>query len=184
MNILPKKWTLLFAAAITAIVLAWTNAFAQQRYQPSGDTNANPLSDIHLRDKALVVVLKSSVVSADDTDNSIIDSVLRADPYSTVRHHTVYWTLARKLNSYIRKHKSLSAATDISEADFVIFFSLVEYRRILNEAYPFGELYVIAKGEPQSQRPPRIIWKSNKIMWAGDAVSNFLKDLKNIRGED
>lgn len=182
MNILPKKWTFFFAA-ITPILLACTSPLAQQRYQPSGDTN-NSLSDIRLRDKALVVVLKSSVISADDTDNSIIDSVLRADPYSTVRHQMVYWTMARRLNSYIRKHKSLSAATDLSEADFVIFFSLVEYRRILNTAYPFGELYVIAKGEPQSQRPPRIIWKSNKVIWAGDAIDNFLKDLKNQRGED
>lgn len=166
------------------VALACSGAFAQQRFQPTDNTPANPLSDIRLRDKALVVVLKSSVISADDTDNSIIDSVLRADPYSTVRHHIVYWTLAKKLNSYIRKHKSLSAATDLGEADFVIFFSLVEYRRILNTDYPFGELYVIAKGEPQSQTPPRIIWKSSKIIWAGDAISNFLKDLKNIRGED
>ena len=129
-------------------------------------------------------MLKSSVISADETDNSIIESVLKADPESTGRHQIVYGTLARKLNSYIRKHKSLSAATDLSEADFVIFFSLVEYRRILNSTYPFGELFVILKGEPGMQRPPRIIWKSRKVIWVGDAINHFLRDLKNTRGEE
>ncbi len=129
-------------------------------------------------------MLKSSVISADETDHSVIESVLKADPESTGRHQLVYRTLARKLNSYIRKYKSMSAATDLSEADFVIFFSLVEYRLILNSNYPFGELFVIVKGEPGMQRPPRIIWKSHKVIWAGDAINNFLRDLKTIRGED
>jgi len=43
---------------------------------------------------------------------------------------------------------------------------------------------VIVKGEPGLQRPPRIIWKSRKVIWVGDAINNFLKDLKNTRGED
>ena len=183
MNNLGKQTTLAFALLIV-FGTAVSNATAQQNFRASGETQRGALSDIRLRDKGLVVVLKSSVISAYDTDSWIIESVLRADPESTARHNVVYGTLAKKLNGYIRKHKSLSAATDLSEADFVIFFSLVEYRRILNSTYPFGELFVIVKGEPGLQRPPRIIWKSRKVIWVGDAINNFLKDLKNTRGED
>ena len=183
MNNLGKQTTLAFAVLIF-FGIAGPSATAQQNFRASGETQSGALSDIRLRDKGLVVVLKSSVISAYDTDSWIIESVLRADPDSTVRHNVVYGTLAKKLNGYIRKHKSLSAATDLSEADFVIFFSLVEYRQILNATYPFGELFVIMKGEPETRRPPRIIWRSRKIIWVGDAIDNFLRDLKNTRGED
>ena len=182
-NKVGKQSALAFAALI-AVALVCSNATAQQRFRAANETNTESLSAIRLRDKGLVVVLKSSVISAEGTDNFIIDSVLKADPESTGRHQIVYGTLARKLNSYIRKYKSLSAATDLGEADFVIFFSLVEYRRILNSTYPFGELFVIVKGEPDTQRPPRIIWKSRKVIWVGDAIKNFLRDLKNTRGEE
>jgi hypothetical protein len=91
--------------------------------------------------------------------------------------------VAKKLNNYIRKHKSLSAATQLSDADCVIFFNLVEYRRILNTTYPFGELYIIVKGTPEKQKPPRVIWKSRKVLWAADAVDEFLRDLRTVRGE-
>jgi hypothetical protein len=182
-NNLGKQTTLAFALLIV-FGIADSNATAQQRFRAANETNAGSLSDIRMRDKGLVVVLKSSVIPADETDSFIIESVLRADPGSIGRHQIVYGTLARKLNSYIRKYKSLSAATDLGEADFVIFFSLVEYRQILNSTYPFGELFVIVKGEPTIQRPPRIIWKSRKVIWVGDAIDNFLRDLKTIRGED
>jgi hypothetical protein len=182
-NKVGKQSALAFAALIAAALLC-SNALAQQRFRATNEPNTGSLSAIRPRDRGLVVVLKSSVIPADETDNYIIESVLRADPESTGRHQIVYGTLAKKLNGYIRKYKSLSAATHLGEADFVIFFSLVEYRRILNSTYPFGELFVIVKGEPDIQRPPRIIWKSRKVIWVGDAINNFLKDLKTIRGED
>jgi hypothetical protein len=182
-NNLGKQSALGFVALI-AVTLACSNASAQQRFRTSNERPAGSLSAIRPRHKGLVVVLKSSVISADETNSSIIESVLKADPGSIERHQLVYRTLAKKLNGYIRKHQSMSAATDLSEADFVIFFSLVEYRRILNATYPFGELFVIVKGEPQMRRPPRVIWKSHKVLWVGDAINNFLRDLKNIRGED
>jgi hypothetical protein len=127
--------------------------------------------------------MKSSVVFADETDRSIIDLVLKADSEPSPRHQMVYGTLARNLNKYIRKYKSLSAAAQLSEADLVIFFSLIEYRRILDVTYPFGELFIIVKGEPSTNRPPRIVWKSRRVLWAGDAINHFLKDLKTARGE-
>jgi hypothetical protein len=39
------------------------------------------------------------------------------------------------------------------------------------------------KGSPETQKPPHIIWKAKKILWAGDAISNLIKELKTVRGE-
>jgi hypothetical protein len=141
------------------------------------------LSELQYRDRALLVVFRSGVVSADPNDADVLDLVLKADPEPRSRHRYVYSVIAKKLNSYFRKYKSLSAATQLSDADCVIFFNLVEYRHILNTSYPFGELYIILKGMPENQRPPRVIWKSRKVSWVADAVDEFLRELRSVRGE-
>ena len=113
---------------------------------------------------------------ASDNEHTIIDQVLKADPEPRGRNQWVYGVLAKRLNSYIRKYKSLTAAHDLSDADYVIYFNLIEYRRILNTIYPYGELFVIVKGSPENQKPPRIVWKAKKVLWAGDAISELIKD--------
>lgn len=177
-----KKPGLTFAT-IVILSLCCAQVAAQNNLRRAADNEQGSLSAIRLTDKALLVVLKSSVVFADESDRSIIELVLKADPEPSPRHRMVYGTLAKNLNKYIRKYKSLSAAAHLSEADLVIFFSLIEYRRILDVTYPFGELFIIVKGEPTTSRPPRIVWKSRRVLWAADAINHFLKDLKNARGE-
>ena len=149
------------------------------------ETSASPDSLSEVRDKrrALLLVFRSGIVDASDSDHTIIDQVLKADPEPKGRNRWVYGVLAKKLNSYIRKYKSLTAASDLSDADYVIYFNLIEYRRILNTIYPYGELFVIVKGSPETQKPPRIVWKARKILWAGDAISDLIKQLKTLRGE-
>lgn len=182
---MSTRWKKPGLTFLTIVVLSscCAHTTAQNNLRGTGDNPPGSLSDIQLTDKALLVVLKSSVISADEADRSIIDLVLKADSEPSPRHRLVYATLAKTLNKYIRKYKSLSAAAHLSEADLVIFFSLIEYRQILNVTYPFGELFIIVKGEPNARRPPRIVWKSRKVLWAGDAINDFLKDLKNTRGE-
>lgn len=164
-------------------MVSCTIARAQNSLSVVNDRQPNSLSEIGIRDKALLVVLKSIVISADEGDRSVIDLVLRTDPERNSRHEMVYRILAKKLNGYIRKYQSLVAADQLREADFVICFNLVEYREILNMSYPFGELFIIVKGEPRARRPPRIVWKSRKVLLAGDAINEFLRELKSIRGE-
>ena len=177
-----KKAGLTFAT-IVVLSSCCAHITAQNNLRGATDNQLGSLADIRLTDKALLVVLKSSVVFADETDRSIIDLVLKADSEPSPRHQLVYGMLAKRLNKYIRRYKTLSAAEHLSEADLVIFFSLIEYRQILNVTYPFGELFIIVKGEPKARRPPRIVWKSRRVLWAGDAINDFLKDLKNTRGE-
>ena len=143
----------------------------------------NSLSEVRNKRRALLVVFRSGVVDASDSERLIIDQVLKSDPEPSGRFRWVYGLIALKLNRYIRKYRSLTAAQDLSHADYVISFNLVEYRRILNTTYPYGELFVIAKGAPESQTPPRVIWRGKKIVYAGDAIGDLIKELKILRGE-
>src|SRR3954452_9418669 len=107
--------------------------------------DGNSLAEVRDKRNVLLVVFKSRVIDAGDREGGIIDDVLHADPEPKGRYRWVYSQLAKKLNKYMRKYRSLSAARVLSEADYVIFFNVVEYRRILNTNYPYGELFVIVK---------------------------------------
>jgi hypothetical protein len=65
----------------------------------------------------------------------------------------------------------------------VIFFNVVEFRRILDTAYPYGELFVIVKGSPEKLKPPHVVWRARKVLIAEDAINDLIKDLKTLRGE-
>ena len=176
-----RKWVTL-VGALVLLCFPSAQIKAQNSLRTTRENQVGLLSEIHPGDRALLIVLKSTVVAADEPNRSIIDLVLKADPEPTSRHRALFSMLATKLNTYIRKYKSLEATSVLSDADFVIFFSFIGYRRILDVSYPFGELYIIVKGDPKTNRPPRVIWKS-KIEWAADAIDDFLRDLKNNRGE-
>jgi hypothetical protein len=145
--------------------------------------DGNSLAEVRDKRNALLIVFKSRVIDAGDREGSIIDDVLHADPEPKGRYRWVYTQLAKKLNKYMRKYRSLSAARALSEADYVIFFNVVEYRRILNTPYPYGELFVIVKGSPEELKPPRVVWRAKKVLFAEDAIGDLIKDLKALRGE-
>ncbi len=141
------------------------------------------LSEVRDKRSALLVVFKSRVVDVSNSERAIIDDVLKTDPEPKGRFGWVYGQLARKLNDYIQKYKSLTAARELTDADYVIFFNVVEYRKILNTTYPYGELFVIVKGSPEIQKPPRVVWRAKKVLSAGDAIGDLIKELKTLRGE-
>jgi len=146
-------------------------------------TTGNSLEEVRDKRNVLLVVFKSRILDVSDRERSIIDDVLRADPKPKGRYRWVYTQLAKKLNKYIEKYKSLSAASELSDADYVIYFNVVEFRRILNNPYPYGELFVIVKGEPEAMKPPRVVWRAKKVLYAEDAIGDLIKDLKAIHGE-
>jgi hypothetical protein len=157
--------------------------FCARAQAPIADSNS--LADVRDKRSALLIVFKSRVIDVDETDRerAIIDDVLKANPNPQGRYRWVYTQLARKLNNYINKYKSLSAASELADADYVIFFNVVEFRRILGVVYPYGELFVIAKGSPEQLKPPRVVWRARKVLYAEDAIGDLIKDLKAIRGE-
>ena len=143
----------------------------------------NSLEEVRDKRTVLLVVYKSRVIDAGDRERAIIEDVLKADPQPKGRYRWVYTQLARKLNKYIHKYKSIQPARELSEADYVIFFNVVEFRRILNTPYPYGELFVIVKGSPEKLQPPRVVWRAKKVLYAEDAIGDLIKDLKAVRGE-
>lgn len=163
---------------ILLVFFLFSSAWAQS---PAGEINS--LEEVRDKRNALLVVFKSRVLDVNDRERAIIDDVLKADPHPTGRYRWVYSQLARKLNQYIRKYKSLSPARELSDADYVIYFNVVEFRTILNTRYPYGELFVIVKGSPETLRPPRVVWRAKKMLIAEDAIGALIKDLKAIRGE-
>lgn len=162
-------------------LLLFVLSFCATAQAPVDDTNS--LQEVRDKHSALLVVFKSRVLDAGDRERAIIDDVLKADPHPQGRYRWVYTQLARKLNKYINKYKSLSAASELSNADYVIFFNVVEFRTILNTRYPYGELFVIVKGSPETLKPPRVVWRARKVLYAEDAIGDLIKDLKTIRGE-
>lgn len=143
----------------------------------------NSLEEVRDKHSALLVVFKSRVLDVSDRERAIIDDVLKADPEPKGRYRWVYSQLARKLNKYIHKYRSLTSARALSDADYVIFFNVVEFRRILDTPYPYGELFVIVKGSPETLKPPRVVWRARKVLFAEDAIGELIRDLKTLRGE-
>ena len=166
---------------LTFLVLTHWHSVVPQEEPPKNRPSA--LAEVRDKKRALLMVFRAGVLDASDNERAIIDQVLKADPEPKGRNRWAYGQIASKLNSYIRKYRSLTAANELSDADYVIYFNLIEFRRILNVTYPYGELFVIVKGSPATQTPPRVIWKAKKVLWAGDAIKDLIRDLKNVRGE-
>jgi hypothetical protein len=169
--------------AATPILLFLLLCFSSAAQSPVMESNS--LAEVRDKRNALLVVFKSRVlnVDAEERERAIIDDVLKADPEPKGRYRWVYSQMARKLNKYISKYNSLTPARTLSEADYVIFFNVVEFRRILDTPYPYGELFVIVKGSPEKLKPPRVVWRARKVLVAEDAIGDLIKDLKTLRGE-
>lgn len=167
--------------AVALVLLLFLCCFCAVAQEPIAENNS--LSEIRDKQNALLVVFKSRVIDAGDRERAIIEDVLKADPEPKGRYRWVYSQLAKKLNNYIRKYRSVTPAHELAEADYVIFFNVVEFRWILNTLYPYGELFVIVKGSPETLKPPRVVWRAKKMLIAEDAIGDLIKDLKAVRGE-
>jgi hypothetical protein len=166
-----------------AILLLLLPCFSTAAQEPQDNGFHNSLSEVRDKRRALLLVFRSKVVSVNDRERAIIEDVLKADPQPKGRNRLVYGHLERMLNNYIRKYNSLTAARTLADADYVIFFNVVEFRRILDTVYPYGEMFVIVKGSPETRKPPRVIWQLKKMRFADDAISDLIRDLKLLRGE-
>lgn len=177
-----RRRSLLLACAGLVLLSASLGVMAQQ--EPAAVNNhTGSFSELLNKQRALLVVFRSRVISVDNRDRAIIEDVLKANPRPRGRYTWVYGQMAQKLNKYIRKYGSLSAAEDLADAEYVIYFNVVEFRRILNAYYPYGELFVIVKGSPHDLKPPRIVWRTKKVTISTDAIGDLIKDLKSLRGE-
>jgi hypothetical protein len=141
------------------------------------------LYELRGKRRVLLMVRRSSIVDASGQDKAILSEVYRPNVEQRGRFARIYNAIAKKLNKYMVKNQSISAARDISEAEFIVFFNLLEYRWPLGRPYPYGDMFVILN-ERSNGRQPHIIWKTRKSpRWAEDAIDEFIRDLKATRGE-
>ena len=144
-----------------------------------------PGSLVELKESQRLALLikRSSVVIASESDDPIIDEALSGDPRESLKHRRAYSIIANRLNKYIRKYRSIEPVHEIAQADFIVYFKLVEYRRLLNGIYPYGELFIIVNPSLNEARPARVVWKTKKVMFAEDAIKDFVKELRRVRQE-
>jgi hypothetical protein len=181
---LPKQK--LFVLLALLVLASYSAAAAQQQNgsQPKTAHAGHSLNELRNKRRVLLLVFRSRVIDvSENRERAIIEDVLKADPQPKGRFRWVYNAMARKLNKYMNKYRSLTAADGLADAEYVIYFNVVEFRRILDTVYPYGELFVIVKGEPEQLKPPRIVWRGRKVMFADDVLDDLIKDLKSVRGE-
>ena len=179
-----EQLIVLAGVVLASVFVLPVSVRAQKRAVKLGSAHAgDSLTELRDKHRALLVVFRSRVLDATGGERAIIEDVLKADPEPKGRFRWVYNQLAKKLDKYMRQHGSLIPAETLADADYVIYFNVVEFRRILDAVYPYGELFVIVKGRPEELKPPRVVWRANKVRFAGDAISELIKELKLIRGE-
>jgi len=173
-----RRISLLLGLLLTCLVLSQS----QQGTVEDGVVTGS-LMEIRTRRHVLLLVRRSAVIDSRGQARSILNEVYKPDIEPARQYARVYNAIAGKLNKYMHKYRSISAVTDISSAEFIVFFNLLEYRRPLGQPYPYGEMFVILN-ERSGSRQPRIIWKTRKSpIQVEDAVNELIRDLKATRGE-
>ena len=141
------------------------------------------LAELKHRRRVLLLVRRSAVVDSRGGADALLQEAYAAGAAGApLRYPRIYNLLAHYLNRYMNKYQSISAAKSVPDAEFIVFFNLLEYRRPLGHPYPYGELFVILNDTTDGHRP-RVIWKTRKSLWAEDAVKDLIRDLKTVRGE-
>jgi hypothetical protein len=169
-----------FITSIVIIIICATSFPSQEREAASAGAVVNG-SLAELRDKHTVwlIVRRGAILDARSAEASILSEVYK-ERNSRQTFPRTYNLIARKLNNYMKEHASISAAKTLSDADFILFFNVLEIRRPLGTPYAYGELVVILNVKSK----PRIIWKTRSNgMFVDDAMSDFISELKAVRGE-
>ena len=141
------------------------------------------LLELRTKRHVLLVVRRSSVIDSRGQAKSILNEVYKTNVEPSQRFARIYNAIASRLNKYMNKYRSISAVRDIANAEFIVFFNLLEYRQPLGRPYPYGEMFVILNDRSGS-RQPHIVWKTRKSpISVEDAINEFIRDLKATRGE-
>jgi hypothetical protein len=164
-----------------AIIAASAASFPSQERAsgPEGAAVKGSLAELRDKHRLWLIVRRGKVLDARGAEASVISEAYRAGNERSNFPRT-YNMIARKLNKYMKEHGSLSAARNLSDAEFILFFNVLEIRRPLGTPYAYGELFVILN----VKTGPRILWKTrNAGQFVDDAVGDFISELKAVRGE-
>jgi hypothetical protein len=161
------------------IIINCAASFPNQERGSTGSIEGGSLAELRDKHKVWVIVRRGAVLDARGVEASVLSEVYR-DTDGRQTFPRTYNTIARKLNKYMKEHRSITAAISLGEAEFILFFNVLEIRRPLGTPYAYGELFVILNVKPN----PRVLWKTRSDgKFVDDAISDFLSELKATRGE-
>lgn len=142
------------------------------------------LEEVRGRKRVALLVSRAMVLDVRDPAATAFEDYRRALAGSPPLPHTrAARRVADKLNDYIRKYRMMTAAESYATADLVIVFKVTGQRAsaILGDPYVWGKMYVLAVGAGHT---PRLVWESKGDRTSPeDATGDFIKALKNVRGE-
>ena len=142
------------------------------------------LSEIRDKRRALLVVSRSLSVDTRGPARAVMAEVFEgARP--APRHDYAYDLVSKRIEKYARQYGGLTAVESVEEADFVIVYKVVTEHRSFSpdEPFVFGEMFVFLNRTPERPQPV-LLWRTKSDHAApGDAVSDFIKSLKAVRGE-
>ena len=169
-----------FLIPFTFVINCAATLPSQELYASFKQTTVNgSLAELTNKHRVWLIVGRSVLLDASGKTNSVLSDVYK-DGNGGRGFPRTYNVIAKKLNKYMRDYGSISAAQSISEADFIIYFNILEIRKPLGIPYAYGELFVILNRIEH----PRILWKTKDDgMFAEDAVKALVSDLKATRGE-
>lgn len=176
------RGVLTFAFFLLASTFLYASSFpAQERATASNEAVVNgSLAELRDKRRVLLIVRRSGVVDASGVSQSVLSEIYKTNSASQTIFPRTYNAIARKLNKYMKDCKSISAAEGISDADFIVLFSVLEIRRPLGTPYAYGEMFVILNESSK----PRIIWRTRQGgNFVEDAAKDLIRDLKEVRCE-
>lgn len=165
---------------ITFVLIICSAAPATPQERDAGSATTGSLHELRDKHRIWLIVRRGLMLDARSADASVISEVYKEVATPRQNFPRTYNMIARKLNKYMKEHRSLSAARTLGDADFIIFFNVLEIRRPLGTPYAYGELFIILNAQPK----PRVLWKTRSSgMFVDDAMGDFISELKAVRGE-
>lgn len=184
-RLLPRAAKSLLAAALLLTLCGARPASAQDTRGRAEVTVATDgsLAELKSKRRIMLLITRSLSVDARDPGKALIRQAYEADPQAKRRHRFAFNPIAQKLNDYMKKYGGMSASQEVRNAEYILVFNLLEYKRVLGRFYPYGEMYVILNQPPDSSQSPRVLWRASKVLWAEDAAKEFIRELKVVRGQ-
>jgi hypothetical protein len=173
-----EKFMALKLRFITAFIFIITSAAPLSSQQRDAEFTGS-LSELRDKHRVWLIVRRTAVLDARGAEESVLSEVYKQGS-GRQNYPRTYNLIARKLNKYMREQQSITAASSLSDADFIVFFNVLEIRRPLGTPYAYGELFVILNARER----PRILWKTKTGgKFVDDAVGDFISEMKAARGE-
>jgi hypothetical protein len=171
-----------FRFIISLAIIIGCAASLQSQAPDSGLQNTvvnGSLAELRDKHSLWLIVRRGALLDARGAEVSVLSEVYRQSNSQSTFPRT-YNLIARKLNKYMKEHGSITAAPNLADSDFILFFNVLEIRRPLGTPYAYGEMFVILNVKSR----PRILWKTRGSgTFVDDAVADFISELKAARGE-